>query len=152
RHAELLNRRAVLAGQLCERVWTVLGHAEIEEVVRLFVPSHIPPQIGIDDPNRQLVTEMIEERLQLLREDIDRARHDVTVRAGPPGKHRPRRDEEEQDGGPEESQHAGIVAAWTTSRRRLAAIVLTLLAADVGLRAAAHRHASRPSSRFTALV
>ena len=76
RAPEFRDGRIVVARQLGEWIGAVFLHTEIQIVIRIFVPPDVPPQIGIDRANHDLGPVVLEKRLELRREQIDRAAHD----------------------------------------------------------------------------
>ena len=70
----------------------VLAHAEIHEVVRIFRPADVAPQVGVGDPQHDFVAVPLEERLQFGRQQIDGPPHDELVRRKSPGERRRRRE------------------------------------------------------------
>ncbi len=83
-HAELLDRGAVLARQRFERILAQLFRPEVDEVIRIFFPSKHAKEIRIDHPQHHFVLVLQEERLELGRQQLDGARHDVAMRGAAP--------------------------------------------------------------------
>ena len=71
--AELLDGRALLTRQRRERRLAEFRRAEVDEVVRVVIPRHALPDVGVGDANVQLVAEVLVERLELWRQQLDRA-------------------------------------------------------------------------------
>src|SRR5262249_28058098 len=110
-HAELLDGGAELAGQRVEWKLAVLSHAEVDEVIRIVLPADVAPQIGIDGPHDDLVPIALVERLELGRQQPDRAPRDVFVRLESPGRgSRGNRERDEQRRcDHDRASHAGIL-------------------------------------------
>src|SRR5262249_31191218 len=83
--AELLEGRSVIAWKRDERIRAQFRRAEIDEMIRLFVPADVPPQIGIDRARHDLLSVLDEERLDVSRQDLDRPPHDEAMRRPAPG-------------------------------------------------------------------
>jgi len=115
--AEFLQGGVVLARQVRERERAELLHPEIDEVIRIVLPAHEAPRVGIDRAYDQLGAIVLEERLELGGQQIDRAAHDVAMRVGAPrergsGRERSGHDQRSNDG---RLSHSVILAAGGTT-------------------------------------
>src|SRR6185503_18436837 len=81
---ELLDGRAILARQGSKRVSTVFGDPEIHEVIRIVLPAHNSPEVRVRDTNNNLLAVISIESLELSRQQLERAAHDVLMRRETP--------------------------------------------------------------------
>ena len=84
RHPEFFERRVVFARQLLERIIAVLFHAEVDEMIRIFIPPDAAPQVGVEHAHDEFVAIRLEERFDRRRQQFDRPPHDVAVRRNAP--------------------------------------------------------------------
>ena len=112
RDAEFFNRGIVLARQRGERVWTVVGNAEIDLVIRrLVLETDDAPEVGIVDADDELVPVVLKERLDRRRQQVDRPPHDEAMGSRAPGQRRRghERGRHDQRAHQEGLPHAGIL-------------------------------------------
>ena len=80
--------------------------------MRILGPADVAPEIRIDDAHDNFVAFVHEERLQLGRQQIERAAHDEAVGVESPRKRRRRREREDQPRGDCEkpSSHIAMIS------------------------------------------